>query len=329
MTITMVTDDDIDDYLVSIFIEETFAKNEPIREKPIQTIISKVWIKDKRPKKEVVQGVEVKIEPESRLTINDRFTQLGKLRQEAGIVFETDDINDDDEDFEDIEEEEEDEMTNEELNLGKSQSISRPNKRNITINLAKKLKKRSIANRLGIAYVPTNARRRLNNKVSIVKKSWSEKFGQLLAARKLLYLPLLNRKYNSGPKRTREELDVELDLYMAEVRERKAQLMANEISNAMNGNTNGLENGITIVDPKRVFGNRLKILKPKPKEEPEPEITKESLDMEIESYMGLKGESSVVSSNGSPDQVNRESLDMDLDSYMATVRRRNKNAIKT
>ena len=104
----MANDEDLDDYLVSVFIEETFCTNEPIREKPIQTLISKVWIKDdrRRPKKQVIDGVVIKVEPQPRLTINERFEELVRVRQQVGIEFETDDgdIDEEDEDYEDIDE---------------------------------------------------------------------------------------------------------------------------------------------------------------------------------------------------------------------------------
>ena len=97
-----------DDELELIFIAETFHKSEPIRQKPIQLTIPRVWIKDKPKKVKDVNGVSIKLEPQPRVPINTRFTELMALRQQFGVFFESDDIDneDDDEasddDFEDI-----------------------------------------------------------------------------------------------------------------------------------------------------------------------------------------------------------------------------------
>ena len=182
--------------------------------------------------------------------------------------------------------------TTEELLLSKTKGMKRSTKSNIAINLAKKLKKRAIANRLGVAYNPANSKLKgLRSRLGTTK-SWSEKFGQLLAAKKLLYLPLLYRKYNMGPQRTREELDVEIDLYMAEVRNaKKLKLGFDQIKEAVNG-VDG-NNGLTIVNPKEVFGGfggpgwKKRLIKFDKFDEPPPP-SKDSLDMEIDEYMAQK-----------------------------------------
>jgi hypothetical protein len=100
-------EEDPDVVLLQVFLEETFHTTEPIREKPIQTSIDRVWIKDRRHKYVTHNGVRVKSEePVLKPTLNQRFQDLQSQRQAAGVVFDTDPTIGD-EDFEDVDDEDE------------------------------------------------------------------------------------------------------------------------------------------------------------------------------------------------------------------------------
>jgi len=86
--------DEFDDDLEAIFIEETFHRSEPIREKQIQTIVEKVKLR----KKKITDNNGIKVEGLSgRLKLNDRFQHLQQISHQMGIVFEGDEEDDDDE----------------------------------------------------------------------------------------------------------------------------------------------------------------------------------------------------------------------------------------
>ncbi|CAG2104998.1 unnamed protein product [Medioppia subpectinata] len=319
-------DDDLEEGL-EVFLEETFHTSEPIRAKPVQRLIERVWIKDKRPKvfSQVINGVAIKSEtPVKRQSLHERFLHHQRVREEAGVQFETDPKEDDDDDqYVDLEE---DDGLEDELPM-KTQRNARKTSRKLVINLAKKLKNKAIANRLGVTYMPGLNRLRqtlatANRPAVTPKKSWSEKFGRLLAAKKLLYLPLLFRKYKMGPRRTREELDMELDLYMSEVRGKKMRLGFDAITDSL-GNTDDNNNpGFVVVDPKKLLnGLGGKGWRKKVKEMPV--VCKDALDMEIDSYMADKDKPEkqkiVFKEESTPET--KDQLDMDLDEYMSSVKK--------
>ena len=193
--------------------------------------------------------------------------------------------------------------------------------------MAKKLKKRAIANRLGIAYQPNSNRLKgLKPSQKVKTLSWSEKFGRLLAAKKLLYLPLLFRKYKMGPKKTRQELDIEIDLYMSEVKKAKLKLGYTQIEDTINGDLNN--NGLQVVNSKEIYkgfggpGWRKRPVKVE-KEEKIPD--KCELDMEIDEYMANKDKPKPITMNGISSEsefISTAALDSDLDEYMASVKKK-------
>ncbi len=65
----------MDDDLEAIFIDETLHKTEPIREKPVKSIIEKVWIKKKK----------------KSIKLCERFAKLLEDSQQRGLTFEDDD----------------------------------------------------------------------------------------------------------------------------------------------------------------------------------------------------------------------------------------------
>ncbi len=173
-----------------------------------------------------------------------------------------------------------------------------PQNRKLLLSLAQKLKKRSICNRLGMTYNPAKNRLRDAKTRLGTSKSWSEKFGKLLAAKKLLHLPLLYKRYRSGPRMSKKELDIEIDLYMAEVKKICSGLRKPK-------QKKDLElNGITgyKVGDKYCTG---------------PQKSKEELDEEIDRYM--------TEDKNCPDLQNidiKQELDEEMDLYMADDKKR-------
>ena len=138
-------------------------------------------------------------------------------------------------DYEDIDPVKEEEMQPTEL-INYNSKTGIESLRKIKLMLASKLKRRSIATKLGQRYMPRcgDLRARIGKNGTrtgkITLKAWTCRFGAKLEAKKLLFLPLLYKKYRStGPKKTREELDIEIDLYMAQVRKKGKKMVQNAI----------------------------------------------------------------------------------------------------